>query len=812
MGTSRTEPRYKAGFLDYHQQKGTTDPDILRRAGLFDDLFNQIMYAIKMVDANLGPEFLLNKQVTCEVLFAPFATETPEGKLLFVGIEYDKLPTGVELVLVPYRIVDATTGEDIPETEDELKAITGLGNQGKVMFMSNRLIQKQGLDVTAIIPPLENLEELKRIVSDTAGKRDRASLDLRRQVEAQLKPIQIALEKAIDEDPNIIGKDMLGQDYEGIVINSRLGPIKVTSQRQKDIIAQKNAAKAAARTDHGRENTNKTAVVAIGSFVGHKGHEQLWNLTKEKATELGGDPYLFIGNAEGKDDPIPPAIKVKTWHKLDPEHAQNISTVMQGGSLIQKVKHELINPLPGKLPKYDTIVIAVGKDRESMAKQMASALMKAVNKFAGYEHVKVIPYITERSEKTGGTGISFTGLRNVLRNPDGYRKDHPEYANLTDQQMQDKVWFSSFSIKDQNWIRNLMNITLGKNSSMSPKTQLPISEIRLFRALINPLIATEGMLPKSAFAGTGSPTYHKLGPAAQAKGKQKGPVKRGQLVGETDIDSDKVDENLRKWFKEKWVRFGPDGKIRGDCARGDDSEGKPKCLPQSKAQALGKKGRASAAARKRREDPNPERSGKAINVATKKKSNENVPEGDNPNLRKVMVPTVGQRVIANVSGYGRFGLYGTEPGVIVRIPSPRLIKVKIDKDGEIYDFTNNDLYQQDSAEEKIDELKCWSGYTRVQGVPAGAPGSCKKKTHNEQSEKCPHCGGPMFSETFMNEKKDSCYYKVKSRYKVWPSAYASGALVKCRKAKGNWGNKSNESLAESIDNIKSALIEKILKK
>jgi hypothetical protein len=89
---------------------------------------------------------------------------------------------------------------------------------------------------------------------------------------------------------------------------------------------------------------------------------------------------------------------------------------------------------------------------------------------------------------------------------------------------------------------------------------------------------------------------------------------------------DQVDENLHKWFKEKWVRFGPDGKIRGACARGDDSEGKPKCLPQSKAHSLGKKGRASAAARKRREDPNPERSGKAINVNTKKKTNENFEE------------------------------------------------------------------------------------------------------------------------------------------------------------------------------------------
>ena len=39
--------------------------------------------------------------------------------------------------------------------------------------------------------------------------------------------------------------------------------------------------------------------------------------------------------------------------------------------------------------------------------------------------------------------------------------------------------------------------------------------------------------------------------------------------------------------------------------------------------------------------------------------------------------------------------------------------------------------------------------------------------------------------------KDACYYKVKSRYSVWPSAYASGALVKCRKVgAANWGNKS----------------------
>ena len=37
-------------------------------------------------------------------------------------------------------------------------------------------------------------------------------------------------------------------------------------------------------------------------------------------------------------------------------------------------------------------------------------------------------------------------------------------------------------------------------------------------------------------------------------------------------------------------------------------------------------------------------------------------------------------------------------------------------------------------------------------------------------------------------KRDKCYHKVKGRYKVWPSAYASLALSKCRQVgAANWG-------------------------
>ena len=58
-----------------------------------------------------------------------------------------------------------------------------------------------------------------------------------------------------------------------------------------------------------------------------------------------------------------------------------------------------------------------------------------------------------------------------------------------------------------------------------------------------------------------------------------------------------------------------------------------------------------------------------------------------------------------------------------------------------------------------------------------------------------------FNEDILNEKKDACYHKVKSRYKTWPSAYASGALVKCRRVGAkNWGNSVKEE--ETIDEKK----------
>lgn len=76
----------------------------------------------------------------------------------------------------------------------------------------------------------------------------------------------------------------------------------------------------------------------------------------------------------------------------------------------------------------------------------------------------------------------------------------------------------------------------------------------------------------------------------------------------------------------------------------------------------------------------------------------------------------------------------------------------------------------------------------------------RKKRENVMSSKLEELVGKPITEEQFDEaagKKDACYHKVKARYDVWPSAYASGALVKCRKVgAANWGNSKKEGVNE----------------
>lgn len=139
---------------------------------------------------------------------------------------------------------------------------------------------------------------------------------------------------------------------------------------------------------------------------------------------------------------------------------------------------------------------------------------------------------------------------------------------------------------------------------------------------------------------------------------------------------------------------------------------------------------------------------------------------------------------------------------IIRYPDTAISYIKNDGNGweHIFDKSygfegpvdKEDLqYAKKIAKEKIPSRMFESSDTCDCGCDCGKDvcESCgKKHSVNESSE--------MMTEAQFDEaagEKDACYHKVKSRYKVWPSAYASGALVKCRKVGAkNWGNSKKD--------------------
>ena len=171
------------------------------------------------------------------------------------------------------------------------------------------------------------------------------------------------------------------------------------------------------------------------------------------------------------------------------------------------------------------------------------------------------------------------------------------------------------------------------------------------------------------------------------------------------------DNSLRDWFsksrssdgKPGWVQLG--GKYAGKpCAKQPGQTTKPKCGSSKMKRNLSKDEEEAAFRRKNKQDPNPNRKGKAINVKTESNHMKDAPS-----------------------------IKDAKPA--------KKTKVKYDSHMKVM------APQIEKEEVEIQE----------------------------------------------EGKKDACYHKVKSRYSVWPSAYASGALVKCRK-KGakNWGNKTKK--------------------
>jgi hypothetical protein len=118
--------------------------------------------------------------------------------------------------------------------------------------------------------------------------------------------------------------------------------------------------------------------------------------------------------------------------------------------------------------------------------------------------------------------------------------------------------------------------------------------------------------------------------------RRKNPKRNKMFIREI-VSETVTQENLRAWFgKGKkggaggggWDRYNTKGERIGKCGDSKKGEGKPKCLSKSRAASLrakgGKKAIGAAVSKKRRNDPNKNRKGKAKNVSnttrkTKKK-------------------------------------------------------------------------------------------------------------------------------------------------------------------------------------------------
>lgn len=209
-------------------------------------------------------------------------------------------------------------------------------------------------------------------------------------------------------------------------------------------------------------------------------------------------------------------------------------------------------------------------------------------------------------------------------------------------------------------------------------------------------------------------------------------------------------ESLRDWFKkEKWVRISTSGKIAGDCGTSKNKKNPDRCLPKAKAQSLSKSQRAATARKKKKAGAKGKTVVKNTKAATVKKETANPQDG---------------KAAPYGSGYKKVDKFaGSDP------KAGSTIK------GRGFDW----------KKEQIETLleKCWKGYQK-KGMKTmfgkKVPNCVKKEDIINLVVGTMH---EMQNESSIMEKDDRCTRRAKREYDTWPSAYASGAVVRCRRGK-----------------------------
>ena len=251
-------------------------------------------------------------------------------------------------------------------------------------------------------------------------------------------------------------------------------------------------------------------------------------------------------------------------------------------------------------------------------------------------------------------------------------------------------------------------------------------------------------------------------------------------------ESKSGDSSLRDWFgkskssdgKPGWVQLG--GKYAGKpCAKQPGQTTKPKCGSSKMKRNLSKDQEQAAFRRKNAKDPNPNRSGKAINVKTEEFITLPLQIEIPNNIRDFNLGLMFRESLDINSGMLFIFNEVAEQSFHMRETKIPLDIAFITEEGIIESIKKLEPFDESSVAsdgEVLCALEVNRGWFVENNVEIG------DQIEIEEGE------------------KDACYHKVKSRYSVWPSAYASGALVKCRK-KGakNWGNKTKKEEIEITD-------------
>ena len=390
--------------------------------------------------------------VQAEMLFNPMA-QSDGDQLKFVNIAYDSRRLGQSMTLVPFMAKQYSTGQTSPDQDRILKTLIK-SSTPEIKIITNRL-EQSGINVGSIIQPVLEMDPNLRAALSTRGNNDAKT-----QARGILDRARQRLSQAIIKSPKLKGMNVLGDNNEGIVLEfPQTGLVKITTDTMKSAMAAKNQASAQTFGD----TKPRTAVVAIGNFAGHRGHEQLINFAIERARKEGGTPFIFVGHKVGPDDPIDIATKLETLKKLFPgvtvsvvENQTDAAGNVTAGNIFKKIEYELIK----RPPYYNNIIITVGSDQESIAKR-AEQMQARYATFPPLSHVRVSAYITPRQSDAGGTGISTTALRTALK-------------TMSDSQAYE-VWSKAYNVKTLGppWIRHLMSVArshMGLRNFHEPST------------------------------------------------------------------------------------------------------------------------------------------------------------------------------------------------------------------------------------------------------------------------------------------------------------------------------------------------------